>query len=214
MLNGKNYTMLKKFLKKLAIKIYSIGKQDELCKLTDERKKLLNQVASFDESVYFYPEALVVNHLNDKTKIAIGKEGRIIGQLVLYAHGGEILIGDHCFVGKDTRIWSAKKISIGNRVLIAHNVNIHDNTSHPLNSKLRHEDFLHIFSKGHQTSIDLNEKEIIIEDDVWIGFNATIQKGVTVGRGSIIGANSVITKDVPAYSVIVGNPQRILRQTD
>jgi acetyltransferase-like isoleucine patch superfamily enzyme len=49
---------------------------------------------------------------------------------------------------------------------------------------------------------------IVIEDDVWIGFNATVLKGVTIGRGAIIGASTVVTKDVPPYAIVVGNPQR------
>jgi virginiamycin A acetyltransferase len=58
-----------------------------------------------------------------------------------------------------------------------------------------------IFSKG----------DIIIEDDVWIGSNVAILSGVTVGRGSIIGAGSVITKDIPKYSIVGGNPAKILK---
>jgi len=49
----------------------------------------------------------------------------------------------------------------------------------------------------------------VIEDDVWIGFNAIILKGVRVGRGAVVGAGSVITKDVEAYTIVVGNPQRV-----
>jgi maltose O-acetyltransferase len=49
---------------------------------------------------------------------------------------------------------------------------------------------------------------VVIEDDVWIGFNSSIMKGVTIGRGAIVGASSVITKDVSPYSIVVGNPQR------
>ena len=49
----------------------------------------------------------------------------------------------------------------------------------------------------------------MIEDDVWIGFNAIILKGVRVGRGAVVGAGSVITKDVEPYTIVVGNPQRV-----
>jgi maltose O-acetyltransferase len=50
---------------------------------------------------------------------------------------------------------------------------------------------------------------VVIEDDVWIGFNAIILKGVRVGRGAVVGAGSVITKDVDPFTVVVGNPQRV-----
>lgn len=55
------------------------------------------------------------------------------------------------------------------------------------------------------------EKPVIIEDDVWIGSRVTILPGVTVGTGSVIGASSVVTKDVPPYSVVGGNPAKILK---
>ena len=54
----------------------------------------------------------------------------------------------------------------------------------------------------------IRDRPVIIEDDVWIGFNATILKGVRIGRGAIVGANTVITKDVPPYTIMVGNPAR------
>lgn len=105
-----------------------------------------------------------------------------------------------------------KKIVIGNRVLISHNVNIHDNNSHSLDANLRHEDYIHISTKGMLLKENnLNEKEIIIGDDVWIGFNSTIMKGVRIGRGSIVGANTIVTKDIPEYVVCVGSPMRIIK---
>ena len=57
---------------------------------------------------------------------------------------------------------------------------------------------------------DLNAAPIIIEDDVWIGHNSTILKGVKIGKGAIIGSNSVITKNVEANTINVGNPVRVL----
>lgn len=129
-----------------------------------------------------------------------------------FGHGGEIIIGDYTFIGERTKIWSAKKIVIGNRVLISHNVNIHDNNSHSLDANLRHEDYIHISTKGMLLKENnLNEKEIIIGDDVWIGFNSTIMKGVRIGRGSIVGANTIVTKDIPEYVVCVGSPMRIIK---
>lgn len=56
------------------------------------------------------------------------------------------------------------------------------------------------------------EKAVIIEDDVWIGSRVTILPGVKIGRGSIIGAAAVVTKDVPPYSVVAGNPAKIMKR--
>jgi acetyltransferase-like isoleucine patch superfamily enzyme len=158
-----------------------------------------------------FEEAKIYNHLNDRTKIVIGENSDIRGELMLFGHGGEIIIGDYCFIGQNTKIWSAKKIVIGNRVLISHNVNIHDNNSHPVDKNLRHEDFIHIRSFGLQKTNNLNEKQVTIGDDSWIGFNSTILKGVTIGKSVIIGANTLVTKDVPDFAVCVGNPMKIIK---
>jgi acetyltransferase-like isoleucine patch superfamily enzyme len=132
--------------------------------------------------------------------------------LLVFELGGEIEIGEYCFIGNQTRIWSRDKVKIGNRVLISHNVNIHDNISHSLDPVERHQDFLHIFCNGPILESNYRAKEIIIEDDAWIGFNATILKGVTIGKGAIVGANTVVTKDVPPYAVVVsGHKQEIIR---
>ncbi|MCG7856228.1 acyltransferase [Flavihumibacter sediminis] len=206
--------MLKKIVKKILYRIYQICKAEDERILMDSRNKHIEHSVSKHESSVLYPVCIVQNNLNDSSKIRIGKESRILGHLMTFGHGGEIIIGDFTFIGEGTKIWSAKKITIGNRVLISHNVNIHDNISHPLNSKDRHEDFVHIFSKGFQKTNNLREKEIIIEDDVWIGFNVTIMKGVKIGRGAIIGSNCIVLEDVPEFAVIVGNPARIIKYTN
>lgn len=162
--------------------------------------------------VKFFPSSKVINIKGGQTNIKIGKNTSIRGELLTFRHGGEIVIGDYCYVGEMTRIWSASKISIGNRVLIAHNVNIHDNNAHPIDAQQRHEQYKKIISSGHpKEDSTLNEKSIIIEDDVWIGFNSTILKGVTIGKGSIIAACTLITKDVPPFVIIAGNPAQIIK---
>jgi acetyltransferase-like isoleucine patch superfamily enzyme len=154
----------------------------------------------------------IINAQNIRSRISIGSDSLIYGaELLVYAHGGEIEIGNYCFVGPNSRIWSAKKISIGNRVLISHNVNIHDNNSHPIEADERHKDFVRISKIGYPLSANYNEKEILIGDDVWIGFNSIIMKGVRIGNGAIIGAGAIITKDVPDFAVVIGSPQRIIK---
>jgi acetyltransferase-like isoleucine patch superfamily enzyme len=58
----------------------------------------------------------------------------------------------------------------------------------------------------------VDRKPIVIEDNVWIGERSTILKGVTIGRGSVVGCNSVVTHDVPPYCVVAGNPARIVKR--
>jgi maltose O-acetyltransferase len=157
-------------------------------------------------------ESLVKNDSGKTSSIEIGENTYVRGELIVYDYAGEIKIGNDCFVGQGSRIWSSSKITIGNRVLISHNVNIHDNNSHPLDPIERHNHYKHIMSKGLNLQIPLNEKDIIIEDDVWIGFNSTILKGVKIGKGSIIGSNTIVTMDVPENSVFIGNPGKIINK--
>lgn len=206
--------MLNKVINKLCANFYNFIKVR--ANIYQKELKLIEykDLAIFDDSVSV-TEAIIQNYRENRRFINIGAKSVILGELMLFKHGGNIKIGKDCFIGPQTKIWSAKNIVIGNRVLISHNVNIHDNISHPVDSKLRHDDFVYIFSKGgFQENIDLNEKEIIIGDDVWIGFNVIILKGVKIGKGAIIGAGTIVTKDIPDFAIVVGNHEsRIVRYT-
>jgi len=206
--------MFKQLIKSISYKIYLTGSIEAERLAKEFRISQLKERVSMEDYSFINHVATIENAQNAPSKITIGKQSRINGNLMLFKHGGEINIGDYSYVGEDTRIWSAKRIKIGDRVLIAHNVNIHDNISHPLNSNDRHHDYLHILEKGFQENNNLREEEIIISDDVWIGFNSIILKGVTIGKGAIIGANTLITEDVPPFAVIVGNPARIIKYVD
>ena len=167
----------------------------------------------FVEGTEFKRTAKVENISRNKESISIGKFSIFRGELLVFRHGGKIVIGDYCYVGEQSRIWSSVNIKIGNRVLIAHNVNIHDNNAHPIDSEERHNQFKQIITEKCHPSQDttLNEKPIVIEDDVWIGFNSTILKGVTIGKGSIVAACTLIVKDVPPNVIIAGNPAKIIK---
>ncbi|MEE4213008.1 MAG: DapH/DapD/GlmU-related protein [Parvularcula sp.] len=97
-------------------------------------------------------------------------------------------------------------------MLISHNVNIHDTNGHPLDPDARHLQYQSIATVGHPSEIEtILANPIAIEDKVWIGFGATILKGVTIGEGAIVAAGAVVTKDVPPYSIVAGNPARVVR---
>lgn len=150
-----------------------------------------------------------INNRQPRSSIVIGCESRILARFETYRHGGKIIVGDHCFIGQNTYLWSASEIRVGNRVLISHDVNIHDTNSHSLSAARRHEHFKDIFSRGAPIALDdIPTRPIMIEDDAWIGFGATVLKGVTVGRGAIVAARSLVTKDVPPYTIVAGSPAR------
>jgi maltose O-acetyltransferase len=177
-------------------------------KLEQQRKK---EQCEFGEGTQLYPESCISNMRNDKSAIKIGKQSHIRGELLVFPHGGIIQVGETCYVGRDTHIWSSASIAIGNRVLISHGVNIHDNNSHSHSAALRHIHFKTIFSTGHPAILDdVASASVVIEDDVWIGFNSTILKGVRIGRGAIVGAASVVTKDIAPYTIVAGNPARVI----
>ncbi|WP_143315757.1 acyltransferase [Clostridium sp. HBUAS56017] len=137
----------------------------------------------------------------------------IRGTLIADAVGGKITIGENCYVGENSKIWAMEEIQIGNNVLIAHNVNIIDNNGHSTDYKVRREELPYILKCGHakQNIFNRRIKPIIIGDDVWIGLNSIILKGVSIGKGAIIASGSVVTKDVPEFTMVSGNPARVIK---
>jgi acetyltransferase-like isoleucine patch superfamily enzyme len=114
-------------------------------------------------------------------------------------------IGAYCNFGAYNHITCTNKMIIGNNVLTGKWVTISDNN---------HGDSSLEILKMHPIKRPIVSKgPVVIEDDVWIGDKATILSGVHVGKGAIIAANAVVTKDVPAYSVAAGNPARIIKQS-
>jgi acetyltransferase-like isoleucine patch superfamily enzyme len=156
--------------------------------------------------------ARIRNIRGDSDKITVGRHSRILGELLTFAHGGEISIGEWCYVGEGSRIWSAASIIIGNRVLISHSANVFNNLTHPLGAAARHQQIRQIFSHGHPRDISLDESPVRLCDDAWIGAGAMVLRGVTVGEGGVVAAGAVVTKDVPAFSIVAGNPAVLIRE--
>jgi acetyltransferase-like isoleucine patch superfamily enzyme len=181
-----------------------------------ERHQNFCQNANVHPSVKLLPNATVENLSGNPELIKIGEDSVIRGQLRVFPHAGKIQIGKDCYVGEDTRIWSADSITIGNRVFISHNVNIHDTNSHSIDKAFRYKHFVALMSNDNlqANDFDIQSKFINIEDDVWIGFNSTILKGVTIGRGSIVGACSVVTKNVPPLVIVAGNPAIVVKAVE
>jgi acetyltransferase-like isoleucine patch superfamily enzyme len=146
-------------------------------------------------------------------QITIGDYCHIMGEVLVVGDTARCSIGSHCSLGRDSRIWTQTSITIGNYVLIAHMVDIHDNNSHSLDWRDRRMDATNVFVEGKPLDVSkVDAAPIVIEDDVWIGAKSTILKGVRIGRGAVIAAASVVTKDVPAFTLVGGNPARILRK--
>lgn len=167
--------------------------------------------ATVDPTATMHPSAVVDNLHGDPKAIVIGAHTHVRGRLQTFWNAGEIHIGDWCYIGEGTRIWSQTSVSIGNHVLIAHYVDIHDTNSHPIDWQERRLDGQAILSgQGYRVPTQTISKPVVIEDDVWIGFKAIILKGVRLGRGAIIAAGSVVTKDVEPWQVVAGNPAQVI----
>lgn len=160
----------------------------------------------------FFPTTRIYNMFNSLESIFVGDYTCVRGELLTFPHAGNITIGDYCYIGEGTRIWSAESIKIGNRVLISHNVNIFDSDTHPIDDyEARHQQFKDIITTGHPRTLNLREKPVIIEDDVLIACQSIILKGVTIGKGAVIGAGSVVTQNVAPFTLVAGNPARVIR---
>ena len=161
-----------------------------------------------DEGVEFWPESKIFNSAG-KAAIKIGKQCYCMGQILIAAPNAKVVIGDWCSLSPNTIVWAREKIEIGSRVIISHGAQIFDNNSHSTSASDRHGRYRELRTAGrHLQPEEVTCKPVRIEDDVWIGFNAVVLKGVTVGRGTIVAACAVVTHDVEPYSIVVGNPAR------
>jgi acetyltransferase-like isoleucine patch superfamily enzyme len=120
-----------------------------------------------------------------------------------------IEIGDFCYIANASLVCSLK-ITIGSYVHIAGGVTITDSDFHPITPAARLADSVALSPVGNRNKRPAIEvRPVEVEDDVWIGYNSTILKGVRVGRGAIIAPGAVVIKDVPEGSYVFGNPGRI-----
>jgi acetyltransferase-like isoleucine patch superfamily enzyme len=159
----------------------------------------------------FYDESRLSNAaVHDRLRI--GNYCHIRGEITVF-EGGSVAMGTHCFLGPGSRLWAQEGISIGNHVLISHLVDIHDGDSHSLHWKRRREEGVKLFEHMDDSRpVGVQTQPVMIEDNVWIGFKSTILKGVTIGRGAVVAAGSVVTTDVPPFTLVAGNPARIIKE--
>jgi galactoside O-acetyltransferase len=157
-------------------------------------------------------------------RLLIGEQCVLSCTIVLERDIGQISIGDRTYISGGTSIISSLDIKIGSDVMIAWGVAIIDHDAHSPRWEERANDILQWrlgwLENGYQGVAQRKNWDvvpmspIVIEDKVWIGFNAIILKGVRIGEGAVIAAGSVVIKDIPSYCVVAGNPAKIVRELD
>lgn len=157
--------------------------------------------------------------LEKRTYLVLGNDNAIDGKFVFEHLQGTIIIGDKSYIGSSNFICSTT-IEIGNRVTISWGCWFYDSDSHSLNPEFRYQDYeMYMSNVRNGRGVvegknwdSVNKKPIKICDDAWIGMNSIILKGVTIGQGAVVGAGSVVTKDVEPWTVVGGNPAKIIKR--
>jgi acetyltransferase-like isoleucine patch superfamily enzyme len=144
------------------------------------------------------------------TSIVIGEESLISARIACERAEARVSIGDGTFIG-GSLLSAAREIEVGSGVLISSGCVLMDHDSHSLSWQLRKDD-ARSWAVGEKSWYDVNISRLVIEDYAWIGINAVLLRGVTIGRGAVVAAGSVVTKSVAPCTLVAGNPARQIRE--
>lgn len=155
----------------------------------------------------------------ERIYVEVGDKCIINGQFIFETDTGRVKIGNNVHMG-GTMFICKSAITIGNDVTMAWDIVLYDHDSHSINWESRSNDnnqcYNDFLNEGGNKIINkdwtnVNTRPIAIQDKVWIGFGVTVLKGVTIGEGAVVGAKSVVTRDVPPWTVVAGNPAKVVK---
>lgn len=142
-------------------------------------------------------------------RMKVGADCIINARISFDRSGAEFACGDRCYIGA-SHVVTAHRIDLGDDVVISWGVTIVDHNSHAIACAERASDVLD-WARGEKDWTHVKTAPVRICDKAWIGFNAIVLKGVTIGEGAIVAAGAVVTKDVAPYTIVAGNPARVVR---
>lgn len=168
-----------------------IADKECFAQMLENRKKIYR---------YNHTETWKTDELDIQIKDILGKTGKNCSVLPPFNcdYGFNIEVGDNFFANYNLTVLDVAKVTIGDNVFIAPNVSIYT-AGHPIHYAARNT----MYEYGIAVTIG---------SDCWIGGNVVICPGVTIGRGCVIGAGSVVTKDIPDNVIAAGNPCRVIRE--
>lgn len=177
------------------------------------------QNATIDNNFEIQLSSQIFNESGNKANIIIGHHCKVLGRMVCKTNG-KIAMGNYSALEDGVSIQCLEKITIGHYVNIANDTVVTDNNSH----STRAEDWVkHCITTspggpgypGLGNGWEFSESSpVVIENVVWIGARCVILKGVTIGEGAIVARNSVVTKDIPPYTMVGGNPAKVLKKLE
>jgi acetyltransferase-like isoleucine patch superfamily enzyme len=142
--------------------------------------------------------------------IVIGSHCHLEGMQLALGKRATLHIGDYVFAAH-LIVLAEQEIRIGNGVFVSFNVVLADTDFHPIDPAQRMADAIAVSPLGKgRPRPPIATAPVIIEDDVWIGPNVTILKGVRVGRGAFVEPGALVTKDVPPRARVLGNPAQVV----
>jgi acetyltransferase-like isoleucine patch superfamily enzyme len=149
-------------------------------------------------------------HSKLENALVLGAQCTMDGVHFDLGENGKISVGDYCYFTNAVLLCELE-IRVGNYVVIGWNTSVTDTDFHPLSPAERIADAIACSPLGQgRPRPDVLKKPVIIEDNVWIGPNATILKGVCIGAGAFVEAGSLVTRDVPPRARVLGNPAQVI----
>jgi len=183
------------------------------------RIKRISKLIDIGNSHFYSNFILSSLSKNSEDKVLYVGNDTILDCKIAVSEKGKFIVGNNCWIGC-SNFNIINKIEIKDNVFISYDCNFMDHDSHSLDFLNRQQDILQqlndyrngLYVLENKNWEVVNSKPIKVCSNAWIGMNCIILKGVTIGEGAVVAAGSVVTKDVPAWTVVGGNPAKFIKK--